>query len=139
MRTNWIAAMCAGGLLCLHAGCAVLLVGAGVAAGAGAAAYVGGELKSTEAVAFDKAWDASLRGIADMDFTVTRKSRDAAGGSIVARGAGDRRAEVRTRRVAEAVTELRIRIGTFGDEAVSRQLLDAIRGHLHAPPGRRVG
>ena len=43
-----------------QSGCAVLLVGGGVAAGIGGYAYVRGELKATENAPLDRVWDAAL-------------------------------------------------------------------------------
>lgn len=127
MKTRHSIIALAGLILGLQTGCAVLLVGAGAAAGAGAVAYVEGELKTTDSVRFDAAWASALAGIAQMQFTVTDKTHDAATGRIVARGAQDRRVEVNLKKVTEETTEIRIRVGSFGDEEVSRQLLEKIR------------
>ena len=38
--------------------------------------------------------------------------------------------EVKLKKKAEKVTEIKIRIGLFGDESMSRQILDKIKGRL---------
>jgi hypothetical protein len=37
---------------------------------------------------------------------------------------------VKLEKQSDTVTEIRIRVGTFGDEALSRQILDKIKTHL---------
>ncbi len=117
-------------VLALGSGCAVLLIGGGVAAGAGGVAYVEGELQSSEAVAFDKAWDATLAAMKDMDYGVTDKQKDAASAKITARGAGDKKITINLDKVSVSVTKITIRVGTFGDETLSRQILDKIKSHF---------
>ncbi len=132
MKTKCWKIVAAGLLVSLLSGCGVFLVGAGVAAGVGVGAYIEGELKTTDAVSFDTAWNAALAGVTKMEFTITDQTHDALAGKIVARGAQDRRAEVNVKRVTDATTEIRIRVGTLGDEAASRQLLDKIRSSYPA-------
>ena len=106
-------------------GCAALLIGG--AAGAGAVAYVGGELKSTEEVAMNRAWEAASKAMDDLEFAVTSKEKDAFLGQLIARGAGDKKIRVKVKKQSDTVTEIRIRVGIFGDESMSRQILDRIK------------
>ena len=111
--------------LILSYGCAALLIGG--AAGAGAVAYVGGELKSTEEVAMNRAWEAASKAMDDLEFAVTSKEKDAFLGQLIARGAGDKKIRVKVKKQSDTVTEIRIRVGIFGDESMSRQILDRIK------------
>ena len=110
-------------------GCAVVLLGAGGAAGAGTVAYVGGELKSSENVSLDRAWNASQVAIGSMGFTVTSQEKDGFSGKLIARGAEDRRVTVKLKKQTDEVTQIGIRVGTFGDKTLSRQVLEEIKKH----------
>jgi hypothetical protein len=111
-------------------GCALFLVGAGVVVGAGTVAYEGGELKAAENVSMDKGWNASLHAMQDLEFKVTESQKDALAGKIVARRADTTRIIVQIRRQTDQVTEFRIRIGTFGDEALSHFIYEKIKNHF---------
>jgi len=49
---------------------------------------------------------------------------------FVARTATDKKIEVTLNKKSANSTEIRIRVGTFGDEPMSRQLLDKIKSHF---------
>ena len=114
--------------LTLFTGCAAVLIGAGAGAGAGTVAYVAGELKAQEEVSLNRAWNASVRAMEDLEFTITSKEKDAFNAKLTARGAGDKKIQVKLKKQVEKVTEIRIRIGVFGDESMSRQILEKIKG-----------
>ena len=116
--------------LALDSGCAVVLVGAAAGAGAGTVVYIRGELSSNEAVTFDKALPAAQAGLKDMGFTVTETKKDAGEVKLTARGAGDKKIQVTLVKVSDTVTEIRIRVGTWGDENVSRQVIEKIKRHF---------
>jgi hypothetical protein len=111
--------------LLLSYGCAALLVGG--AAGAGAVAYVRGELKSIEDVSLDQAWPAAKQAMSDLELVVTSSEKDAFNGELTARGAGDKKIVVKLTKQSDAVTEIKIRVGAFGDEAMSRKILESIK------------
>ncbi|MBI4660270.1 MAG: DUF3568 family protein [Verrucomicrobia bacterium] len=120
--------LCCG--LVLLSGCAAALLTGGAAAGAGAVAYVRGELKSTEAAALEKVWTATLAAMSDLEFSVTKKEKDALSARAVARGANDKKIQVDLKRLSDRDTEVRIRVGILGDESISRQVLDKIKKRL---------
>lgn len=111
-------------------GCTLLLIGGAAAAGAGTAIYLMGELKATEAVPFDRAWNACEAGLVDLDFFITSREKDALSGVIIARGSGDRKITIKLNRQSDKVTEIRIRVDTFGDESLSRLILYKIKSHF---------
>lgn len=108
-------------------GCVALLAGAAV--GAGTVAYVAGELKAADEVSLDRAWSASLQAMEDLQFKVTKQQKDALAGLLVARRADDTPVTIRVKKQTDKVTELRIRVGTFGDEGLSRLIHDKIKSH----------
>jgi len=118
--------------LLVNSGCPAVLVGAaaGGAAGAGAVAYVGGELRSTEEVSLDRAWNATQVAVNDLEFTTTKKEKDVFDAVLTASGAGGKKVRVALKKVANKRTEIRIRVGTFGDKSLSQQILQTIKKRL---------
>jgi hypothetical protein len=119
-------------LLALGSGCVLFVAGAAAAAGAGGYAYVNGEIESTEAASLNRAWDASLAAMQDLQFPVTSKAKDALEGNLTARNAKNTEIKIRLKYVTNTSTEVHIRVGTFGDEALSQTILTKIREHLQS-------
>ncbi|UJS18034.1 MAG: DUF3568 domain-containing protein [Candidatus Jettenia sp.] len=100
------------------------------AAAAGTAAYTLGELRSMEQVSLDRTWQAAQKAVEDLEYTVTSREKDALAANLIARGAGDKKIEINLRKVSEEMTEVKIRVGTFGDESLSRLVLKRIKKNL---------
>ncbi|WKZ17779.1 MAG: DUF3568 family protein [Candidatus Jettenia sp. CY-1] len=100
------------------------------AAAAGTAAYTLGELRSMEQISLDRTWQAAQKAVEDLEYTVTSREKDALTANLIARGAGDKKIEINLRKVSEEMTEVRIRVGTFGDESLSRLVLKKIKKNL---------
>ena len=130
MKTKVLLAVLIAAALPFGSGCALFLIGGAAAAGAGTVAYVNGELKETEDVAYETAYNAALAAMSDLQYTVVDKSRNLLTIKIVARTIGDKRIQVMLDKQSASVTEIRIRVGTFGDESLSRQILDKIKSHF---------
>ena len=116
--------------LFLGNGCALFLVGGAAAAGAGAVYYIDGELKDTETASFDAVHTAALAAVRDLQFAVVSDAKDAINSKILVRTATDKKITITLAKQSPTVTEIRIRVGTFGDEQMSRQILDGIKAHL---------
>lgn len=118
--------------LLVNTGCPPVIIGAaaGVGVGAGAVAYVGGELKSTEDVSLDRAWDASQIAMGDLGFAITDRHKDIFNAELNARGVEVKKIRIALKKISDNSTEFRIRVGVFGDEAKSRQILLAIKQRL---------
>jgi Protein of unknown function (DUF3568) len=110
-------------------GCALFLLGAGAAAGAGTVAYMGGVLKASDEVSMDRAWNASLQAMKDLEFKVTKSQKDALEGEITAHRADDTKITILLKKQTDKVTEFRIRVGFWGDENLSRLIYDKIKSH----------
>jgi type IV secretory pathway TrbL component len=117
-------------IVIVSSGCVAVLVGGAAAAGAGTMAYVRGELQSTLDAPYEQAWTAAQRALADLQMPVTAQDRDGLSGRITARATGDRKILVQLRKVTGTATEVRIRVGTWGDESLSRQILEQIQRRL---------
>jgi hypothetical protein len=120
----------AAALLLTQSGCALVLVGGAAAAGAGTYAYVEGEVRSTLDAGMDQTWRASEAAIKELELTSTSNEKDALAARIVARGAGDKKIELKLKRIADTATEVRVRVGTFGDKSLSSTILDRVKKHL---------
>ena len=128
--TSWLASFCLLCLLLLTAGCVAVAVGAAAAAGAAGYAYVSGELKSTESASLERAWSATTAAMQELEFPVTSKSKDALGAELTARNASDKKIAITLKKRSDNATEIRIRVGTFGDESLSRLILEKIKKRL---------
>ena len=127
-RWKWFGfAVLAAGLATL-AGCGAVVAGA--AAGAGAVAYVRGELKATQEAPLDDVVKATQAAIAELRFTLTSSDADAVSARFAASTAGDKKIVVALEKVSDVLTEIRIRVDVFGDEELSRIILDKIKAHL---------
>jgi len=105
-------------------GCAPLL--AGGAAGAGTAAWAGGELQTRKSASLDDVWQATETAVEDLDLVVTERQVDGLSGRIVARTADDTEVRIRAERETDDITELGIRVGIFGDQQQSQVILERI-------------
>jgi hypothetical protein len=112
-------------------GClAAAAVGGGAVAGAGTIAWMQGELKSTEGYPFAKVWAATVKTIEQLDFIVVNKVSDAISGEIDIVTADNKKVKIRVKRVGDNITEIKIRVDTFGDETLSRYILNNIQSNI---------
>lgn len=114
-------------------GCAALLIGGGVGAGAGTVAYLKGELKSTEEASIDKTWQAAQETMKDLEFVITSKEKDTFFAKLIAYRANDKKVEMYLQKASENTTEVKIRVGVFGDESLSRIISESLKKHLFSP------
>lgn len=108
-------------------GCVAVVAGA---AGAGAVAWVRGELDATVSARFDDVVAAANRAVADLQFAKVSEKKSAIDAEIVARTGQDKRIVIRLDRTSDTLSRVRIRIGLVGDEALSRLILDKINAQL---------
>ncbi len=112
-------------------GClAAAAVGGGAVAGAGTIAYLRGELKSTEGHQFSVVWAATVKAVEQLEFIVVNKVNDAVSGKYECVTAEDKTVHINVQRVGDNITEIRIRVGTFGDETLSRYILNKIQSNI---------
>jgi hypothetical protein len=122
-----LAALTCGGFLCAGSGCTALLVGGAAAGGVGVTAYVMGDLEVVEAVPLDRAWGASKAAVDELEFAPVSDTKDEVSAKLVTRTAGDRTITIALRRQTDELTKISIRVGVFGDEALSQKILESIR------------
>jgi hypothetical protein len=119
-------------LLAFCSGCILFVAGAAAGAGAAGYAYVDGEVQTTEAAAMNRTWDACLAAMQDLQFPVTAQAKDALQGNLTARDASNTSIQIKLKYVSNTSTDIRIRVGTFGDESMSRIILNKINSHLQS-------
>jgi hypothetical protein len=108
-------------------GCVAVVAGAGAGA---AVAYVRGDLDATLDTGFEKALRAANQAITQLKFAKISEKEDAMLAILVARNAADKKIEIRLEKQSAALTKIKIRVGTFGDEALSMSILDKVRANL---------
>lgn len=117
-----------GVILLFNSGCVAFLIGGG--AGAGTAAYLKGELESIVEASLEKAFQATQKALEDLEFPVTSKQINTFSGELTARGGNDKKIEINLKRMSEKMTEIKIRVGIFGDESLSQLILQRINKHI---------
>ncbi|MCW5548990.1 MAG: DUF3568 family protein [Opitutaceae bacterium] len=113
--------------LALHTGCVVVAAGA---AGAGAVAYIRGELETTLEGKLDNVHKAANRAVGQLEFAKISDRKDAFSANLVARTAQDKKVDIVLTKTGDNLTKVQIRVGVFGDEELSRALLEKIKAAL---------
>jgi hypothetical protein len=111
----------------LPAGC-VAVVAAGAAGGT--VAYVRGALQATLDQPVEQVGAAATRAVEQLKFALVSSKVDAVSGEIIARTALDVKVAVALKRVSDRSTSVDIRVGVFGDQAISQQVLEQIKRNL---------
>src|SRR5436305_11202231 len=83
------------GLALFGAGCESVTVRNGGPGSLATADYVAGELQSEEKGSFDQVWNATLKTMKEMGFTVTLQAKDTLEGRLIARTAQDKKIDIR--------------------------------------------
>ncbi|HTL68508.1 MAG TPA: DUF3568 family protein [Lacunisphaera sp.] len=121
-----LALVLVGSSLVVLPGCIVAAAGAG----AGAVAYVRGELDANLNNDYSKVVDSTRRSIKDLEFAMVSENKDALKAVFVARTALDKKVEITVENSGKRLTHIKIRVGLFGDESLSVSILDKIKAGL---------
>ena len=109
-------------------GCVAAVVGAG--AGAGTYAYVRGEYRATYPYPLGKTYTATLAALKDLQMPVVSSFKDLTDGTIESKKGDGSDVKILLKTEGELVTSIRVRVGIFGNEAVSKLIVDKISGRL---------
>jgi len=118
-------------------GCAAAyLAGAGGAVGV---AYLRGEDRRVFAYNFDEVYEATLAAVTeDFQLSIYEEQREAVSGIIKASLIKGTKVNVQVKFLSPGATEVKVRVGTFGDEDFSNMLFfkieDRLRGIAPLPP-----
>lgn len=110
-----------------QSGCLAVAAGA---AGAGAVAYVRGELDSTLSHPYEAVDQAVNNALAQLQLIKINEKKDAFVAVTTARSADDKKIEIKVTKLADQTTKVQIRVGVFGDEARSLAILDKINANF---------
>jgi hypothetical protein len=108
-------------------GCVAVVAGA---AGAGTVAWVRGELEATLDANYEKAATAANLAIEQLQFAKISEKKDALTAILIARTAEDKKVEIKVIKIGDQSAKVQIRVGVFGDEALSLTILDKIKTNL---------
>ena len=107
------------------------VIGAAVAAaGAGTYYYIKGDLKRSYEAPMDKTWDATVKSVEELKLTTESTEHDAFNGVIKGKMADGKSFSINVKRLGENLTEVGVRIGTFGDRVRSEAIHDKIHSKL---------
>jgi hypothetical protein len=108
-------------------GCLAVAAGAGAA---GAVAYVRGELETTLTSDYGRVVEATRGALKDLEFAKVSENKDALKAVMVSRTAMDKKVEITLANTGKNLTNIKIRVGVFGDEQMSMSILDKIKARL---------
>jgi hypothetical protein len=115
------------GATLLLTGCVVVAAGA---AGAGAVAYVRGDMVVNLEHDLDAVFTASQRALGKLEFTKIDDHKSGVDAQLVTRTALDKRVEIKLTRVTKSLTKVQIRVDLMGDQALSLTILEKIKAEL---------
>lgn len=121
-----LAAICLGTSVFTLSGCILAAAGAG----AGAVAYVRGELEANLDKDYNAVVEAARSALADLEFARVSENKDALKAVMISRTAMDKKVEVTIANSGKSLTSIKIRVGVFGDEQLSMSILDRIKARL---------
>lgn len=88
------------------------------------------ELTALEQAPIDKVYQATQTALRDLELRLIEKSKDGLNATVAARSAHYDRITVSLSRVTGGVTDVKIKVGFWGDESQSRLILTEIRKRL---------
>ncbi|MCL4741626.1 MAG: DUF3568 family protein [Phycisphaerales bacterium] len=119
-RAHTLAAFLLLATLAWHGGCAAVVV----------YAYANGESTHDVNAPLDDVWAASLAAFDELELPVAASSRDEDSGRIKSRTPGGDEITLRLQQRKVDQTRAKVRIGLFGDEKRSQQIIRSIEGRL---------
>lgn len=111
-------------------GCVAAAVGAGAAAGVGTYAFVTGKLTANVDGSLNDSYDASLKAVRELEFSGVTSQKDVFQGWVECQMADKTPVRIDLEKKTDEHTEVKVRVGTFGDEKKSVLILDKIRANL---------
>lgn len=88
------------------------------------------ELASIEQAPIDRVYEAAQLALRELELRLVEKTKDRLGATVAARTSHDDRVTVALGRVTGGVTDVKIKVGFWGDESTSRAILTEIRKKL---------
>ena len=98
--------------------------------GVGIATYVRGDLEASLANGFNPVVDATHKAIKELGFTEISAKKETLSAVIVVQATSDRKIEISIADTGKGLINIKIRVGLFGDEQLSRSLLGKVKAEL---------
>jgi hypothetical protein len=114
-------------LVAALAGCAAVIVGAGAGA---TVAYKMGQMEATAPAGLSATAKATNDAFAQLQLALVSKKEDAFGAEFIGRTAMDKKVLVQLSGAGDKATQVKIRIGYFGDEPMSLKIYEQIKAGL---------
>lgn len=116
--------------LAASAGCVAAAVVGGATAGAGAVYWVEGALRTSLGHPIHEVHDATVEVLKNNGVGIVADKTEGYNGEIESALRGGGNVRINLKEVSSTVTEVTIRIGTFGDRDQSEIVLNDIKAHL---------
>ena len=101
-------------------------VGVGAVAGIGGYKYYEGELAVVYQAPYEKTWDASIRALEEMGYSIEEKTEKLGSGKIRTAEDHNKVVKMSLNYMSRDETEVKIRVGLLGDENASNVIKDKI-------------
>lgn len=108
-------------------GCMLLVAGG---AGAGSVAYIRGDLQAHLEASLSRSVTATNRAIKSLKYVKISEATDKLASRIIARNASDKKIEIKLDKATKNTTSISIRVGMFGNQVISNNLLNEINKRL---------
>lgn len=95
-----------------------------------AATYGRGELEANLSSDYERVVEASRGALSDLEFPRVSENSDALKAVLISRTPADKKVEIMIANSGKGLANMKIRVGNFGDEQVSRLILDKIKARL---------
>ena len=113
----------------LISSCAALIVGGVV--GAGVVIYEKGQLTAHEGTGYDETLAAVLKAMDQLGYAVEKTEKSVAKEKVIAVTPDGKKIHITVKYKQIDHTEITIRAGTYGNEELSRKVLDQIKSNLY--------
>lgn len=120
--TNYLAALC---ILLMSSACSI-----NRASMIGSNAFSGSSLNATRPYPIDISWKSSLRALDSLKISITERSHDDRSAILKGITVKDNSVKLKLESLNPNTTRISIRVGVFGDEIMSREILRRIDNNL---------
>ena len=114
----------------LTAGCPAVLFGTGAVVGAGALVWQSGWLRGNISEPIERVHRAAKSAVRDLKVVIERDEVTSQTGTVDGTMPDGRRVVVETKALAPKETQIRIRVGLWGDQDVSLRIYEQMKKHL---------
>ncbi|MBL67831.1 MAG: hypothetical protein CMO74_05175 [Verrucomicrobiales bacterium] len=125
--------VCSAVVLLTQTGCILCGLAAASAAGGGVVAYKKGDLEILEPVGYDEAFNAVDATVQDMGMALQKREKKPLVGLVTAKSHYGK-VTYSLENMGDKLTSISIRVGTFGDPAVQRQIYAKLKTNYGVGP-----